>query len=450
MRFWLILLAALAMATAVRAQDVQTVTFVASEADWPNPERGFYRVIGPDLARASGADMAEAFAAGFRLVYVKIDLEPWREAALPESEIQALDAAFGRARRTGIKLIVRASYNDPQGETGYRDARDAPLAIVERHLAQLTPVFAANQDVIAVVQAGLIGAWGEWHTSSNGLATPENKLRVKDALMAAVPQGRFVQFRYPPDLIAWRARPEGRVGFHNDCFLASDTDVGTYDEDPALRARQRAVMQALGDIAPFGGETCNPADEAGARPRADCADILGEGAAFNLTYLNDSYYRRAFHERWIAGGCMDQVRRSMGYRFALGAAEVPHRTTPGARFEVSLAVQNLGWSRPMNARPVEIVLVHAETGEVRRLPTASVDARDWGPGETAAGLGVTSPVDLAPGRWRVLLALPDADPRLAGDARYAIRFANADDAARRQGWDAALGAFALGVEITVD
>ncbi|RZJ38269.1 MAG: DUF4874 domain-containing protein, partial [Brevundimonas sp.] len=167
MRFWLILLAALAAATAVRAQGVQPVTFAPSEADWPNPERGFYRVIGPDLARASEADMAQAYAAGFRLVYVKIDLEPWREGALPESELQALDAAFGRARRAGIKLIVRASYNDPQGETGYRDARDAPLAIVERHLAQLTPVFAANQDVIAVVQAGLIGAWGEWHTSSN-------------------------------------------------------------------------------------------------------------------------------------------------------------------------------------------------------------------------------------------------------------------------------------------
>ncbi|RZJ79169.1 MAG: DUF4874 domain-containing protein, partial [Brevundimonas sp.] len=329
MRFWTILVAALAVASAARAQDLRSVTFAPSEVDWPNPERGFYRVIGPDLARATEADMAQVYAAGFRLVYVKIDLEPWRETALPEGELQALDAAFGRARRAGIKLIVRASYNDPEGETGYRDAQDAPLAVVERHLPQLAPVLAANRDVIAVVQAGLIGAWGEWHTSSNDLTTPQNKLRVRDALMAAVPEGRFVQFRYPPDLIAWRARPAGRVGFHNDCFLASDTDVGTYDEDPAVRARQRAVMQALGDIAPFGGETCNPADETGARPRTGCDDILGEGAAFNLAYLNDHYYRRAFHERWSQQGCMDQVRRSIGYRFVLEGAEVPARAAQG-------------------------------------------------------------------------------------------------------------------------
>ncbi|RZJ74218.1 MAG: DUF4832 domain-containing protein, partial [Brevundimonas sp.] len=253
----------------------------------------------------------------------------------------------------------------------------------------------------------------------------------------------------PPDLIAWRARPAGRVGFHNDCFLASDTDVGTYDEDPALRARQRAVMEALGDIAPFGGETCNPADETGARPRTDCADILSEGAGFNLAYLNDHYYRRAFHERWIAQGCMDEVRRRMGYRFTLKAAEVPARASPGGTLSVAVAIDNAGWARPMNARPVQVVLKSA-AGQVRRLAVPGVDARDWGPGETAVGLDVMVPADLTAGTWRMLLALPDADPRLEGDARYAIRFANADDAAKGQGWDADLAAFDLGAEITVD
>lgn len=454
MRFWTILAAAMLAATVAqtgetKAQDVRAVSFMRSDADWPNPERGFYRVVGPDLARAGAEDFAQVAEGGFRLAYVKIDLEAFRTTDIPQDELAALQTGFARARQAGLKLIVRAAYNDPEGETQYRDAQDASLVQVQRHLAQLTPLFAANADVIAVVQAGLIGAWGEWHTSSNDLTTPANKVAVRDALMAAVPVGRFVQFRYPPDLIAWRAQPAGRVAFHNDCFLASETDVGTYDEDPAVRERQRAVMDALGDIGPFGGETCSPADEPGARPRIDCADVLSEGARFNLAYLNDHYYRRSFHERWIAQGCMGEVSRRMGYRFSLAAAEVPARVAPGGTLGATVAIDNTGWARPMNARPLQVVL-KSQAGEVRRLTVPDVDARDWGPGETVVGLDVMLPADLAAGRWRVLLALPDADARLAGDARYAIRFANTDDAARGQGWDADLAAFDLGTEITVD
>ena len=111
---------------------------------------------------------------------------------------------------------------------------------------------------------------------------------------------RFVQFRYSPDLVAWTptlpspaARPRlVRTGFHNDCFLASQTDVGTYPEEAGARAQNQAHMAALTAAAPFGGETCNPADDPGAVARTGCADILREGARYHLTYLNAAYYRR--------------------------------------------------------------------------------------------------------------------------------------------------------------
>ncbi|WP_438875234.1 DUF4832 domain-containing protein, partial [Bacillus cereus group sp. Bce033] len=87
--------------------------------------------------------------------------------------------------------------------------------------------------------------------------------------------------RYPGHLIGWHPQPPteaqafdgsavSRLGAHNDCFLASATDVGTYSEDPVQRERERDYVAAVASIAPFGGETCNALDDPNARPRNHC------------------------------------------------------------------------------------------------------------------------------------------------------------------------------------
>ena len=284
-------------------------------------------------------------------------------------------------------------------------------------------------------------------------------MQIKDALLEAVPATRFIQFRYPPYIHDWTptlpaldAAISGayRIGFHNDCFLASQTDVGTYDEDASVRASQQQYNDALGNLAPFGGETCNPADDPGATPRTTCADILSEGARYNLTYLNDGYYRRLFHDNWTKGACMTEVRRNMGYRFTLISASHPASAARGSDISISIKVRNSGWARLYNPRTVEIVLRDPTSGAVRRIEARGVDPRQWLPGaETAATLTITLPSDMPTGPQEAWLALPDADSRLKGDPRYAVRLANADNAAKGQKWDDTLGAFALGTTVDI-
>jgi hypothetical protein len=436
------------------------IAFTSTEADFPNPERGFYRAGGTDLARIDPAFLDRVFGDGYRLVYALLDLSRFRTGPIPADQLAALDRGFAAARQAGVKLIVRAVYNYPQGETGYQAAKDAALPIVLGHLGQLKPLLASNADVIAYVQAGFIGAWGEWHSSSNGLTTPAARARIRDAILDAVPGDRFVQFRYPPDLDAWtppvlRSLPSGlqgalRTGFHNDCFLASQTDVGTFPEEPELRARLQARMADLTALAPFGGETCNPADDPGAVPRTGCDDIRREGARFHLTYLNADYYRRLFHERWATQGCMDEVERRMGYRLALTRASLPADAARGQPLRIDVQLSNHGWARPYNARRAEIVLVSQGNGRVYRLTDHRVDPRQWLPGAShTLALDVALPPAMETGVYDVAFALPDADAKLARDPRYAIRPANADDARRGQRWDATIGAFRLGAAISV-
>lgn len=434
-------------------QDMVTVRFAPSKVPVANPERGFYRPARGDLTTLDGAFLKTAYRDGFRLIYARIDLERWRTGALPSDYLKKLDAGFEAARRGGVKLIVRATYNYPRGETGYRDAQDAPLAVVLQHLSQLKPVLHANADVIAYVQAGFVGAWGEWHTSSNGLTDPAARVAIRDALLASVPPDRFVQFRYPPYIQQWTTplRPSGRIGFHNDCFLASATDVGSFSDDAKTRAVEQEHMDRLGDIAPFGGETCNPADDAGATPRTGCADILREGPRYNLTYLNVAYYRPLFHDSWIAQGCDAEIEGRMGYRLGLIDAAHPARSARGATLAMRMTLRNDGWARPYNPRRVEIVLRNRASGTVLRLPVEGVDAREWLPGSVRRiQLNVALPRSMAAGTYALSIALPDPAPRLAADPRYAIRLANADDVAAGQRWDEDIGAFRLGSDLEVE
>lgn len=453
---WLALLVALSGQAAPHG--MVEARFVATDAEIANPERGMYVWAAQDPAAWTQAQADAQYQDGYRLVYMPVRLDAHAGNALPATLLGALSDSFATARRAGLKVIPRFMYNFPAGETGYQAAQDAPLERVLAHIGQLAPVLAANTDVIAYLQAGFIGAWGEWHTSSNDLTLPAQRTRIRDALLAALPAGRFLQVRYPPYLMAWSPRAPrwgdgsaaARIGVHNDCFLASSTDVGTYSEDPALRRREREYVAALSRVAPFGAETCNPADAVAPTPRASCADILREGRQFGLTYLNDSYYRALFHTRWLAQGCMAQVRRSMGYRFELITLRHSPAVVAGQSGTLALAVRNSGWARAFNPRGVQLLLRHRTSGAVVPIAMASIDPRAWLPGSASeVSTRFAVPGGTPAGAYDVLLALPDGAAALAGDVRYNVRPANADVASRSQRWDAALGAFGTGTTLQI-
>jgi hypothetical protein len=447
------------LAQAAPAAPVVATTFRGSDDDIANPERGMYVWAADNLAAWTQAEANAQFAAGYRLVYAPVRLDAHAGGALPAQMLDDMSRGFAIARRAGLKVIPRFLYNYPKGETGYQAAQDAPLERVLGHIEQLKPVLAANADVIAYLQAGFIGAWGEWHTSSHHLTQPAARTRIRDALLGALPANRFLQLRYPPYLMAWTAQvprwrdgsAASRIGVHNDCFLASSTDVGTYSEDTSIRRRQRAYVAALSNVAPFGAETCNPADAVDPTPRTGCDDILREGRQFGLTYLNDSYYRNLFHTRWQAQGCMAQVKRSMGYRFELATLRHSAAVAAGGTGELALTLHNRGWARAFNPRTVQLVLRQRATGAVVRIALAAIDPRSWLPGQASkASARFAVPRGTPGGAYDVLLALPDGAASLAADPRYSARFANADDGARSQGWDAALGAFASGTRLRID
>jgi hypothetical protein len=410
-------------------------TYAPSGDNFPNPERGFYvqTAYNPERGQTRSLDPAmlrRARENGMSLLRMYWVLSEFRDAPLSSAMLDRVRADFATARAAGVKIIGRFAYNF--GPTG---APDAPLARVLGHLDQLRPVLRENADVLAFLEAGFIGTWGEWHHSTNGLL--DHTGEIVDKILATLPPDRMMALRYPrlktalygaeplTAAEAFSAVPKARIGAHNDCFLASKTDWGTWS---ANIDAEKAYYHQDNLFVPQGGETCNFNQDA--QPFVNCKNALKELAWQRFTTLNSGYQKDVL-EAWSAGGCMFDIERRLGYRFRLieSSVEVGQKQAQGREVRVAVQLANDGFAGLYNPRPLMLVFRDRATGRTRQIPVGD-DPRLWRPGEES-GFRFTTP--LPPGEYDCYLYLPDPAPSLRGRSEYAIRFANEGV------WDAAAG-----------
>ncbi len=401
----------------------KALSFTASDEDFLNPERGFH-----DDQPMPESALDDYRANGFGWVRSYVILGDYRDSPLPTDFLEKLGYSFELMRDAGVKAIVRFAYN-------LDGTDDAPLDRVLGHIQQLAPVVQANSDVIAVVQAGFIGRWGEWHHSEYGLNTSENRSTILNAILGMVPPERMVQLRYPwhrkqifADLLsestAYTESGAARVGLHNDCFVTSVNDLGTYgdfwDEGDSSAPSDQVErwMQYTADETRFvvdGGETCDDTYRSG------CNTAKTELARFHYTYLNGRF-NEDVNQRWRDEGCMPEIRRKLGYRLEMRRAALSERVAPGGLLRVDVVLANVGYAAPFNARPLRIVL----DGATQSYVDLPVDWRTLSPeaGEVTLSTLLRLPASLAPGSYRVALWLPDAAPALAPRNEYSVRIAS--------------------------
>jgi hypothetical protein len=376
-----------------------------------NPERGFHRFV--DLRSLDAGTLDSTAAEGMSVVYGRVLLADYLDIPLDPGVLDEIAAGFDLVRAHGMKVVPRFHYSDAIDEP------DADLDRILGHIDQLAPLLEQHADVIVTLQAGFIGAWGEWHSSQNGLDAPGPRKQILDALLAALPNTRTVSVRRPSfkqeayggPLVpadAHDGSPLARVGHVNDCFLASDDDFGTY---PLPGEKDYAIADSA--FVPVGGETCavNP-------PRSECASALDELALHHWTHINAGYHPDVLAS-WEQDGCYAEVACRLGYRLALVDLRWAASGEAGGTLPVELELFNDGFAAPVNARPLVLVF----DGPTRVEIETELDIRTVLAGESVA-ICVDAPLpgDLPTGTYRIGLRL--ADPLLADDARQAIRLAN--------------------------
>jgi hypothetical protein len=412
------------------------VTYTPSTENFANPERGFYHHTGDcDKADFSQSTLQSyRTSQGISLVMCVFYLAEYKNGPIAQAALDQLQQQLATVRAAGLKMVLRLAYTT--STTGDDATKDRVLA----HLDQLAPYLNAGKDVIAVVQTGLIGAWGEWYYTQNfgnaGVVSATdwaNRKAVTDKLLSVVPSTRMIQLRTPKFKRtmysttpvqpgnAYNGSSLSRIGHHNDCFLASADDFGTY-ENPSV---EYPYLQADTTYVAMGGETCGVN-----APRSACPTATAELAQFHWSFINTDYEPNVLNS-WNTGGCLGTVSKNLGYRFRLESGTYPATASPGGSLPISFTVHNDGYATPFNPRGLELVLRNTSTGATYKLPIAS-DARRWTAGtSTTVSQTLTVPTTLPAGSYALLLNLPD--PLLSTRPEYSIRLAN------QSTWDAATG-----------
>ncbi len=393
-----------------------------------NPDRGLYDAEYILNQRSDYDRFQAAYRVGFRLVYGSIHLEEYATTELlPQTLLDTVALSLKEATDSGVKVILRILYRDSlEGE-------DPSKAIILSHLEQFAPIFENYEGVISVVQAGLIGAWGEWHSFTGEFSEESdsaylaNRKEVVEALAKVLPH-KFIQIRTPMHKEAlWGAYHEygdttdvakitpeiaysddirARIGHHNDYFLSSQTDMGTYESSDVLF--WKVYVQNDSSFAPSGGESGTLPEGEDAH-LTDCDNTLKELRFLEYSFLN-GVSNESVIEKWKTQGCYETIAEDIGYKFVV--EKLQYYVMDDTLF-IKLSLRNDGYAAAFNNYSMTLALYDDE--DVGYYPL-SVDIRSIKPEETKeieAELPLSS---LGYGSYCLDLKI--------GDAAYPVHLAN--------------------------
>ncbi|MBO1363117.1 DUF4832 domain-containing protein [Prevotella sp. A2931] len=425
-------------------QKTQTVRYTSTDENFFNPERGFYTEVESNMTvPMSEARLVELKRDKKSLVQILYYLKDRRDRAFSEADIRKIKDDMATVRKVGLKIILRFAYTSSATEP------DAPMRVIKQHLDQLKPLLTDNKDVIACVQAGFIGAWGEWYYSSNDLNNTASRNEVLTKWLEVLPSDRCIQVRTPAykknftgsqtpldDATAYNGTPMARIAHHNDAFMADATNMGTYEDV----TKDKDYLAKDGLYVPVGGETCRTSSTA---TPSHGAEALQDLKYLHWSFLNDAYDKVVL-QQWEKDGQMAEIRLKLGYRIVLTRGEYSTKHIPGSTLNVKLSLQNIGFAAMYNPRKVQLIL-RSTDGTTEYVAALGDDPRAWKPlRATTLTADVALPADLPAGDYKLFLFLPDAESSISARADYAVRLANKDM------WEAATGYNNLGVTIKVD
>lgn len=454
----------------------QQQVYPVSSADIANPERGFYEqtyayITAPNPSTPYtrlrdnlnlmqfGGIASRKISVVQRLIslknYTQVDL-------LPTAFLDNIRTDFADARQLNVKLYLRFAYDFD----GIDQA--VPITRIVSHISQLGPVLTDNAELITHLDAGMLGAYGEWYAGFPEPAGTQNlRTAVVNAWLAALPTNRAIDVRTPRYKramfgnaalsIGFDGTPTARVGHHNDCFLRSIADVGTFaEQDFALRTEEKAYLAAENRFLPQSGETCGfftilsseicgPGENC--TNLSSCANAAISMQAQRWSLLNTRHFKMLVQPQegqWHEGSnCYADFKKQLGYRIEMLRSNIPTTAQVGVcGWNASVTLRNTGFAAPFNPRGLKLVLVPASGAAImvdllqQNSPTQ--DPRRWLPvadnAEITVSLGTQLP-NVPPGAYALHLFLPDGHPDLAAMPQYAIQTANTGLWSAVNGWN---------------
>lgn len=309
---------------------------------------------------------------------------------------------------------------------------------IQYHIWQLKPVFHEFEDIIMSVKTGMLGPWGEQHSSPEARSVDAYKMLL-DAYLDAVPASRAL-LTHAGGFLAWynetygttytfsnintmpvppKGSPEARFGFFNDSHAAGNwSDNGSISEGNSMinsrygnsnydRYKVIAWFNKQNQI--YQGEGGIGDNIFGNMPGAILEAQQLRITALNMRHgrysrWNDFIYNEAnvtrpvrfpANEGELSGNSysgetktaifdpvydgrtgLEYIRDRMGYRLVLRDARASEWVKQDGGLNYEGKIQNVGFGNVVNQKNVSVIL-KSKTGSDTYIALTDLDARDW-------------------------------------------------------------------------
>lgn len=394
-----------------------------------NPDCGFYQPLSFSLKSDGIKYSLKGYLERNNLLHLRMNLSAFKESALTTEALNDLEKLLSELRENSVNAIIRFAYD---GFNGYKDV-EAPMNLILRHIEQIGSVIKNHSDVLTAVEVGMIGPWGEMHSSA--IATKDNFNALIAAWLKNTDSTTPILARRPRmiadylginvkelgDRIAQKDTDEYRLGVFNDGYLGSANDLGTYvNRDIEVKWLSNQAAHT-----PFGGEVTIPGSEYNKINFAAYEMFLT-----HTSYLNEFWNDKVIAEwkntiydenagtdvKYYGKTAYEYIRDHMGYRFTISDIALPIK--PDKNIKMKFNITNDGFGNLLKNKTCELLFVGKDKTYISPI---NINPMQWYTGNTYTIESTVNPI-LSSGNYTVYLRM--RDPQQSDIPRYCVAFAN--------------------------
>jgi len=461
--------------------NIEDISYTESLDETPNPYRGFYssEVLSYHRGQKNFANDMSKYRNS--LVHLRIDISDFtnhdgRDGFKDDIEINssttnmlsALDGTLQSLRENNGTAVVRIAY-----DAGYKgklkDSGDTKRTVWEprsinkalQHQQAIGEIFAKYPDVIASVECGVFGPWGEMH--STDFRTEANVKKVVSKWLEVLPDSIPISVRQPEFYSWWSGVPIDkidsdvttpeqaayRVGVYNDGYLGSYDDRGTFRD----REREVAWLSNQAKHTLYGGEIVLFEEDDDHPTNVQPTGLYMEQEAFktHTSYLNvgwnDEIIAKMKKTKFKGNNSLynngsltefNYVQNHLGYRYVVRNVSLTRETSKYENFALEAGIENVGFANLVKEKKAYLILKSTDgnfekTYDLGALDpslgesASNVDPRNWdSTATTSVKVNVDIPDDFAEGKYEVYIKLV-TDTSNGVYHSYPIRFSNSSN-----------------------
>lgn len=412
--------------------EVLPMSYSETIDSFSNPERGFYVPVMLKL-KESDTSISERYLNN-NFIHLRVDISSFGEngTRISDSALEALDQTLEIIKKNGGTTILRFAYDSYfSGKT----VLEPGLKMMKTHIEQISPILEKHEPVIACIEAGMLGLYGEYHGTAK--CTAKNRTAIIQTWLDHLSSKFMVNVRTPGYIAAWAgitleqlcrngSKKKGieRIGIYNDGYLGSNSDLGTY----ANREDELDWIDEQADNTFFGGEISNYIEKD--TPKNTAKYMESEGFLTHTSYLNiqwnytviENLKKEIFNGKdslYQGSSGYKYIDNHLGYRFVLTGSQV---TASGHYLNLFIQINNVGFGSMVNDKKTTVIL--ESENDRYELPLEDFDIRTCKSQYQIKYQNHIDINDIKTGDYHVYLRISEYGDYTSDDNYNCVRFAN--------------------------